>query len=130
VKADGSNREVRDGTLTVRVSADGPSRIVAVLGELDMANTATLSVELQRAEDEDPATVTVDMTELEFIDSTGIAVLVAAHRRLNRGGKERLRLVRSRSTGVQRVMAVTGLDRALPFVAADPGPPAQPETAQ
>lgn len=117
MRADGSNREVRDGTLTVRVSVEGPTPTIALSGELDMANAAALSAELERVEADQPASITIDMRELEFIDSTGIAILVAAHRRLDNGG-EGIRLVRSRATGVRRVMEVTGLDRELHFVAA------------
>ncbi len=120
VETDDYGREVRDGTLTVRVSAKGSAQTIAVSGELDMANAATLATELERAEDEGAAPITVDMRALEFIDSTGIAVLVAAHRRLNADGV-RVRLVRSRARGVQRVMDVTGLERELPFVSLDDG---------
>jgi anti-sigma B factor antagonist len=113
-----SNREVRDGTLTIRVAAAGSARTIALAGELDMANASTLASELERAEGEGATSIVVDMRALEFIDSTGIAVLVAAHRRLN-DGAERIRMVKSEAIEVQRVMDVTGLDRELPFAAED-----------
>ncbi len=113
-----SSREVRDGMLTVRVETEDAGCVLSLTGELDMANAATLAAELERAEGDGATPITVDMRELEFIDSTGIAVLVAAHRRLN-DGSERIRLVRSRADGVRRVMDVTGLDRELPFVGSD-----------
>ena len=57
----------------------------------------------------------LDMSELEFIDSTGIALLVATHRRLNgEGDGAGFRLVGSERTAVRRVMALTGLDAELP----------------
>jgi anti-anti-sigma factor len=112
---DASGREVRDGTLTIRIESGDAGCTLALLGELDMANAATLEAELGQAEEAGTAPITVDLRELEFIDSTGIAVLVAAHRRLN-GGGDRIRLVHSRASGVRRVMDVTGLDRELPFV--------------
>jgi anti-sigma B factor antagonist len=108
------DRKVRDGMLTVQISGDEATRTLALVGELDMANAETLVAELEQAEAEGPETITVDMRELEFIDSTGIAVLVAAHRRANADG-ERLRFVRSQATVVQRVLDVTGLDKELPF---------------
>jgi anti-sigma B factor antagonist len=109
------NRELRHGVLGIRVSGNGSERTVALVGELDMANTATLAAELERAEEEGAMPITVDLRELEFIDSTGIAVLVAAHRRLNADGP-RIRLVRSKASGVRRVMDLTGIDDELPFV--------------
>lgn len=123
VGTEDDGREVRNGTLTVRVRASGQARTFAVSGELDMANAATLATELERAEDEGAEQITVDMRGLEFIDSTGIAVLVAAHRRLN-AEAPRLRLVRSNASGVQRVMDVTGLEQELPFVSGEDGAPA------
>ena len=109
------SRKVRDGMLTIRVIADGPARTLALAGELDTANAATLAAELETAEAGGAEPLTVDMGELEFIDSTGIAVLVAAHRRANADG-EHLRFVRSRAAGVQRVMGVTGLEQELHFL--------------
>jgi anti-anti-sigma factor len=102
--------------LRVRVDVEDSGCTLVLSGELDLANAATLESELGQAEKDDAAPITVDLRELEFIDSTGVAVLVAAHRRLN-GGGDRIRLVRSRASGVRRVMEVTGLDGELPFVA-------------
>lgn len=112
------SREVRDGMLTLRVSIDGQGQTLALVGELDMANAATLANELETLEANTEAElITIDMRELEFIDSTGIAVLVAAYRRANAEGESRLRFIRSKAPGVQRVMNVTGLEKELPFVA-------------
>lgn len=97
----------------------GPQLTIALAGELDMANAATLASELEAAEAAGARAIIVDMRELEFIDSTGIAVLVGAHRRLNGGEQERVRLVQSRADSVRRVMSLTGLDEELPFVSGD-----------
>jgi anti-sigma B factor antagonist len=113
------SREVRDGMLTLRISVDAAAKTLALVGELDMANAATLAGELEKLE-AGTEPITIDMRELEFIDSTGIAVLVAAYRRAKGEGEGegegRLRFIRSEATGVQRVMDVTGLEKELPFV--------------
>jgi anti-sigma B factor antagonist len=112
------SREVRDGVLTLRVSIDAQAQTLALVGELDMANASTLASELEALEaNAGSEPITIDMRELEFIDSTGIAVLVAAYRRTKAEGESRLRFIRSQATGVQRVMDVTGLEKELPFVA-------------
>jgi anti-sigma B factor antagonist len=112
------SREVRDGMLTLRISNAAEAQTLALAGELDMANAPTLASELENLETSASGeAITIDMRELEFIDSTGIAVLVAAHRRANAGGESRLLFIRSQATGVQRVMDVTGLEKELPFVA-------------
>ena len=71
----GEQREVSDGTLHVRVSHDGDRRVVSLAGELDLANAATAEAELDAALATGSRFV-VDMRKLEFIDSTGIALLV------------------------------------------------------
>jgi len=115
-----SEREMRDGTLSVRVRADGAKWTLTLAGELDRANAATLAAELERAEAEGAGSIVIDMRALQFIDSSGIAVLVAAHRRLN-DGAERIQVVKSEAIEVQRVMDVTGLARELPLASAEEG---------
>lgn len=107
-----SKREVRDGLLVLKATQDGSVCTLALAGELDLANAESVTRQLERLESAD-VQVEIDLSELEFIDSTGIAILVAAHHRLD--GDGRLRIVPSRAYAVQRVMAVTGLDRELPF---------------
>jgi len=55
----------------------------------------------------------VDLSGLDFIDSTGLGALVQAHRSDREDGN-RLRFLRG-SAPVQRVMELTCLDRSLPF---------------
>lgn len=117
---EGDARKVRDGTLVLDIEGSASTWTISVAGELDMANAASLATELKRAEQGGAETIVIDMRDLEFIDSTGIAVLVAAHRRLNLNARtERVLLVRSKASGVRRVMDLTGLDDELPFVATD-----------
>jgi anti-sigma B factor antagonist len=106
---------MQDGTLTVRVSESDSGCTLALVGELDLANAATLKAALERTESASSGTLQIDLSELAFIDSTGIALLVATHRRLL--GSDRLRIVPSRTNAVRRVMALTGLDAELPFAA-------------
>ena len=107
--------EVRDGMLTVAVETEGQTHTIYLAGELDLSNADSFSRALERAAADDGATIVIDMRRLEFIDSTGIALLVAGHRRLN-GDAERLRILGSDASAVRRVLAVTGLDSSLPFV--------------
>jgi anti-sigma B factor antagonist len=104
--------EMRDGTLRVSKSESGDSCRLELSGELDLANADTLEAEMEAAWREG-RTVVVDMRELEFMDSTGIAVLVAAHKRLN-NGVVRLQVVESESETVRRVLRMTGLEGSFP----------------
>ena len=103
--------EIRDGTLSIRIIEEGSVRTLALAGELDLANAATLAAQLDERTD---GGLVLDMSELEFIDSTGIALLVATHRRLNGNGAVGFRLIGSESLAVRRVMALTGLEAELP----------------
>ncbi len=109
-------REIADGTLVVRTEANGGNRVVALCGELDLANASTAERALEQVLAEESTPVVVDMRELEFIDSTGIALLVAA---LNRNETEtRIRFVPSDSPAVTRVLELTGLAERLPLAEA------------
>jgi anti-sigma B factor antagonist len=109
-------RQVSNGTLSLFASVEGERTVLRIVGELDLANSAMLESELARAEREQ-GRVVLDMRELEFIDSTGIALLVAAHRRLNCDGRERrFAVVPSSRHAVQSVLGLTGVDVLLPRV--------------
>lgn len=115
MKADEGKHEVTDGALTISRRTEDGAETLAVAGEVDLANSATLTAQLESLPSDGASRVTLDLSDLEFIDSTGIAVLVAACRRFGDGESE-LRIVRSRASAVQRVMQITGLDERLPFV--------------
>ena len=59
----------------------------------------------------------LDLRGLSFIDSTGLRLLVALHQRAQRDGFQ-LTLV-APAAPADRAIRLSGLDQALPFVAAD-----------
>jgi len=109
-------QEVADGMLVVRSSKNGGSRVVAFAGELDLANASTAEVALERSLEDPAARVVVDMRELEFIDSTGIAMLVAALS--NDASGKRVSFIPSSFPAVTRVLGLTGLAERLPLAKA------------
>ncbi len=108
-------RDIADGTLVVRTEKEGETQVVALRGELDLANACTAEAALEGAL-ADGAQVVVDMRELEFIDSTGIALLVAAL--ANNESEERVRFIPSSAPAVSRVLDLTGLSERLPLAEA------------
>jgi len=104
-------RHIADGTLEVRTAEEDGAHVIALRGELDLANAGTAENALEKALQDD-ADVIVDMRELEFIDSTGIALLVAS---LSGDGKSQIRFVPSASPAVTRVLELTGLAERLPL---------------
>jgi anti-sigma B factor antagonist len=92
-------------------------RIVAVRGELDLSTAPDLRGPLDAALEDGQASVLIDLSECEFIDSTGIALIVRAWQQLNGdGGAEagaRLVICTDRDQ-VKRVLDVSGLDQSIP----------------
>jgi anti-sigma B factor antagonist len=66
----------------------GEPRIIAPAGELDLHASRALAPELDAAAAQtDERGLLVDLSEVTFIDSTGLGALVQAHRRLGRQGR-------------------------------------------
>jgi anti-sigma B factor antagonist len=85
--------------------------VVRVAGELDAATAAELDEAIRRASSDSIREVVVDFAGLDFIDSSGLSVLVATHKRLGKAGAE-LRVV-GLQPSVRRVFAIAGLDQVL-----------------
>jgi anti-sigma B factor antagonist len=100
----------------VRTAKNGDTHVVSLCGELDLANASTAEAALDASLEADGARVVVDMSKLEFIDSTGIALLVAAL--AHNDAEERVRFVPSGSPAVSRVLELTGLAERLPMAEA------------
>ena len=92
--------------------------LFAVRGELDLAHAYTFDEELRRVEDARPTCVVLDLRELTFLDSCGLARLLAARRRARRAG-HRLILVRGSAT-VQRLFALAAVGEAFEMVSEVP----------
>ena len=69
-----------------RTSRDGVE-LLLVEGELDIATAPRLISVLNRAVQEALRSLVVDLSEVDFMDSTGLALLINANRRLTRRSK-------------------------------------------
>jgi len=105
--------EIADGTLVVRSQEGDGGRVIALAGELDLANAGTAERALDAVLADDSTPVVVDMRELEFIDSTGIALLVSTLSRDEKQG--RVSFIPSEAPTVTRVLKLTGLAERLPL---------------
>jgi anti-sigma B factor antagonist len=73
--------------LTVERESNGEVELLAVSGEIDIASAPRLITSLNEALGECALPVVVDLTDVGFMDSTGLALLLNAHRRLARRGQ-------------------------------------------
>lgn len=99
--------------LDIHTAQDGPTAVVRVNGELDAATAPLLDEALRRAVAVDGETtrLVLDFSNLAFVDSAGLSVLVSAHKRLQRDGAELV--VAAPSAAVRRLFDIAGLDRVL-----------------
>jgi anti-sigma B factor antagonist len=90
--------------------------IIAISGELDLASSPALEEALRRALASGPELVVVDLRELEFMDSTGLSVIVKAQQATRRAGR-RMCLVKG-PPQVQRLLSLTGVAERIELVEA------------
>ena len=82
--------------------------IIEVEGEVDMASAPELRDALLAAIDGDANSVVADFSAVNFIDSSGIHVIITAHNAARDAGSEFI--VRAPSPNVVRVIELVGLD--------------------
>lgn len=96
---------------------DGVS-VVAVRGELDLSTASDLEGPLEDAVATGEGAVLIDLTECEFIDSTGIALIVRAWQRLDKAadgdGNGRV-VICNDNDQVRRVLEITGIELSIPI---------------
>jgi anti-anti-sigma factor len=94
-------------------SASEQAVLVRVVGELDLSTHERLRDPLVEAAGAGKSVV-VDLSECEFIDSSGIRALLLGHEAVtsNHGGQGRL-LVAGPQPQVQRVLEMTGVGEAV-----------------
>lgn len=105
----------RPQPFAVDVQRSGGAAIVQPHGELDLATVETLRAALDRVEN--ARRLMLDLRGLSFIDSTGLHLLGALHQHAQRDGFQ-LTLV-APAAPADKAIQLSGLDQALPFVAAD-----------
>lgn len=100
------------GTTPVRLEMEttefGDFAVVAVRGEIDAYTAPTLRARLFDLHERAFRTLILDAGGIEFIDSSGLGVLIAAYKRSLRGGGYGL-FVASPSERVSASLKITGL---------------------
>ena len=97
-------------------SGPGPedAYVVHVAGEVDMSHEEQLHEALHRAVEADAKGIVVDLTECEFIDSSGIRALLLSRQEAQRDGSETLAVAAS-SDQILRILGVMGIDQVIPI---------------
>lgn len=82
-----------------------------VEGEIDAYTAPQLREGLEAVEVQQGANIEVDLTNVNYIDSTGLGVFVAFYKRVQREGSD-VRLV-GLSERIQRLFEITGLSELM-----------------
>jgi anti-sigma B factor antagonist len=94
-------------SIDLKTENGGETLVFKLRGSLDLATAPTVRAALAEATEKGGHHLIVDLTQVEFLDSTGLGVLIGAHRRAaERGGS--FRLVVSEAP-ISRLLNITGL---------------------
>jgi stage II sporulation protein AA (anti-sigma F factor antagonist) len=89
-------------------------RTISVRGELDLSTAPELEGPLNQALENDEGSLLIDLSQCEFIDSTGIALIVRAWQHLDSGKNGRVLVLCTENNQVRRVLEITGLELSIP----------------
>ena len=96
-------------------NSDGVER-VRVRGEVDLSVVGKLDSEMRRAEATKASKIELDLDQLDFLDASGVRLLLDLAQRSRRNGR-RLRIKPGNSPQVRRVLELTGVVEHLPLEA-------------
>jgi anti-sigma B factor antagonist len=94
-------------SVDIKSEHGGDAIVYRLRGSLDFATAPSLRAALIEAANEGKHDIVVDLSQLEFLDSTGLGAIIGAHRRaLENGGCVRLVV---NAGPIQRLLTITGL---------------------
>ncbi|GAB3474029.1 STAS domain-containing protein [Nocardiopsis coralliicola] len=97
--------------LTANLATRGGAAIVALRGEIDLGSQESFRTALEAALAQAPNRLVLDFTEVRFIDSSGLQVLISAHETASAAGIGIA--VAAPSRHIAKVLHVTSLDRRV-----------------
>jgi len=110
------SRDLAGKPLEIETEREGDSITIALSGEMDLSTVQRLDLAIRRAEETKVGRIVLDLSELSFLDSTGLSVLLKAGVRDRENGN-RLRFIPSNHDAVQRVIALTGTGEMFEWAA-------------
>ncbi len=108
-----------DDLVSIDVTTSGPAVRLTVAGEVDSSSAPALRAALENALAGGARELVVDLDRVTFLDSAGLCVLAATHRRADEEGFA-LRVLAS-TRAVMRPLQITGLWQLLAVEQVEPG---------
>ncbi|HEX3549348.1 MAG TPA: STAS domain-containing protein [Candidatus Elarobacter sp.] len=103
----GQAHEQHHEDLSIHVHVVEEEQVFELTGSLDIATSPTVRAALTSASERGSHRLIVDLTRVEFLDSTGLGALIGAQRRAKEFGGE-VRLV-AKEGQILRLLRITGL---------------------
>jgi anti-sigma B factor antagonist len=97
----------------IRTSGDLRGQVIQPHGELDLATVDQLRAAVMSALDGRAQTIVLDLSRLDFMDSTGIQLIIGMTR--NAAERRRKFLLRRGPRQIQKLFDLVGLTDRLPF---------------
>lgn len=101
-----------DRLATIDVSGDDRIAVMRISGEIDLSNAAELEVAASDAVANQARGLVVDLSEVAYLDSSGIGLLFNLSRRLSRR-RQGLAVVAPNQAPVREILDVTGVSAVL-----------------
>jgi anti-sigma B factor antagonist len=101
------------GCLTVEFDRAGPDLTVRLVGELDLTVAPAMAEQVRHEADGSVRRVMLDVSDLTYCDSSGLAALVTIHRHLQETGAEGS--IHQPQDIVRQVLEVTGITSVIPI---------------
>ena len=100
--------------LRIDVRSEQGRTVLALHGELDLLGAPLLEKKIEGAEIQASKIVVLDLQDLQFIDSAGMRVILAAHERARQRGQE-FAMTRGPEQ-VQRLFTIAGVNDHLRII--------------
>ena len=100
--------------LTILAGPEETDYVIRLIGEFDLESQPAVEAAIAEGEASGAERVIIDVSALEFVDSTGLGVLLAAKKRADISGLH-LRFTRAQGS-VAEFFRLTAMDLSLPFV--------------
>lgn len=88
---------------------DGGEYCMRLKGEIDIYTAAEFKKQLNVVIDENPGDLHIDCSELQYIDSTGLGVLIGALKRMKE--QDRDIYLTNLKPNIRKLFSITGLDK-------------------
>lgn len=100
---------ISPATFVTREGDEEGTWVLAVAGEIDVATSPELRRELHQLADREPTCLVLDLSDVTFIDSSGLGVLVGGLKRLREEDRGDILILEGLQEPVRKVFDITGL---------------------